>query len=97
MCIRDSLQGVRVVRAFGREEDETKRFEEANAKLASGQLRVGRISSLMNPMTYLVVNLAIIAILNTGAVQINSGILRTGDAVSYTHLAWSVLLSVKKI
>lgn len=94
---RENLQGVRVVRAFGREEDETKRFEEANAKLASGQLRVGRISSLMNPMTYLVVNLAIIAILNTGAVQINSGILRTGDVIALINYMSQILIELVKL
>lgn len=95
--IRENLQGVRVVRAFGREKDETERFEEANLKLASGQLRVGRISSLMNPMTYLVVNLAVIAILNTGAVQINSGILRTGDVIALINYMSQILIELVKL
>ena len=94
---RENLQGVRVVRAFGREKDETERFEEANLRLASGQLRVGRISSLMNPMTYLVVNLAVIVILNTGAVQVNSGILKTGDVIALINYMSQILVELVKL
>ena len=58
---------------------------------------MGRISSLMNPMTYLVVNLAIIAILNTGAVQINSGILRTGDVIALINYMSQILIELVKL
>ncbi len=62
---------MRVIRAFGREEQEKDRFEENNGLLVRSQLLVGKISALMNPLTYVMINLAVVVILNTGAVQIH--------------------------
>ena len=75
---RENLTGVRVVRAFGREADEQQRFQTANRALNAAQQRVGRISSLMNPLTYVVVNLAVVAILYSGALSIQVGSLQQG-------------------
>ena len=73
---------MRVIRAFGREEQEKDRFEENNGLLVRSQLLVGKISALMNPLTYVMINLAVVVILNTGAVQIHLGNMQQGDVVA---------------
>ena len=94
---RENLTGVRVVRAFGREESETDRFCSADRELCSGQLNVGRISALMNPVTYVMINLAVVAILNTGAVKVNLGILAAGDVVALVNYMNQILLELVKL
>lgn len=94
---RENLTGVRVVRAFGKERLEAERFETANGLLNSMQLSVGRISALMNPLTYVVVNLATIAILNMGASKINSGMLLSGDVVALVNYMSQILIELVKL
>lgn len=76
---RENLTGVRVIRAFHQEEVEENRFQEQNNRLSHLQTAVARISAVMNPMTYVVVNGAIIALIYTGAVQVNIGNLTQGE------------------
>lgn len=94
---RENLTGVRVVRAFGKEESEVERFETNNGQLTSMQLHVGHISALMNPMTYVVVNIAVIAILNMGAGSINSGVLMSGDVVALVNYMSQILVELVKL
>ena len=94
---RENLTGVRVIRAFGKEESEVERFENNNDQLTSMQLHVGHISALMNPLTYVVVNLAIIAILKMGATSINSGILLSGDVVALVNYMSQILVELVKL
>lgn len=94
---RENLTGVRVVRAFGKEEAEVERFEAANHRLNALQLKVGNISGLMNPMTYVVVNLAIIAILKLGAVKIQNGVLLSGDVVALVNYMSQILVELVKL
>lgn len=94
---RENLSGVRVVRAFGKEEEEVSSFKEANTKLVNLQTSVGHISSLMNPLTYVVVNLGIIAILNSGAVAVNSGTLLSGDIVALVNYMSQILVELVKL
>lgn len=94
---RENLTGVRVVRAFGKEESEVERFETNNGQLTSMQLHVGHISALMNPMTYVVVNIAIIAILKMGAGSINSGVLMSGDVVALVNYMSQILVELVKL
>ena len=94
---RENLTGVRVVRAFGKEHSETERFETANGLLNSMQLHVGRLSGLMNPLTYVVVNLATIAILNMGASRINHGMLLSGDVVALVNYMSQILIELVKL
>lgn len=94
---RENLTGVRVIRAFGKEESEVERFENNNDQLTSMQLHVGHISALMNPLTYVVVNLAIIAILKMGATSINSGILLSGDVVALVNYMSQILVELMKL
>ena len=94
---RENLTGVRVIRAFGREHQEKERFEQGNEQLVHGQLFVGKISSLMNPLTYVIINLAIVVILNTGAVQIQSGTLMQGDVVALVNYMSQILVELVKL
>lgn len=94
---RENLTGVRVVRAFHREDAEEARFRAANDSLTRTQLRAGRISSLMNPLTYLVVNLAVIAILQSGAVKVNSGALLPGNVYALISYMSQILIELVKL
>jgi ABC-type multidrug transport system fused ATPase/permease subunit len=94
---RENLTGVRVVRAFNKQHSEVKQFGDANSRLTGMQLHVGRISALMNPLTYLIINFAIIAILNTGAVQINVGGLLAGDVIALISYMTQILVELVKL
>ena len=94
---RENLSGVRVVRAFAREQEETARFEGFHRALTKMQLFVGRISALMNPLTYVVVNLAIIAILTLGARQVEGGMLLSGDVVALVNYMSQILVELVKL
>lgn len=94
---RENLTGVRVVRAFGKEDAEVERFKNANSLLTAMQLYVGRIAALMNPLTYVVVNLATIAILYMGASHINNGILLSGDVIALVNYMSQILVELVKM
>ena len=94
---RENLSGVRVIRAFGREESEVKQFSEANDSLVDLQLHVGRISALMNPLTYVVVNIGIIAILYAGADKVNGGVLLSGGIVALVNYMNQILVELVKL
>ena len=94
---RENLTGVRVIRAFGKEDSEVERFENDNNQLTSMQLNVGHISALMNPLTYVVVNFATIAILKMGAVRIDSGVLMSGDVVALVNYMSQILVELVKL
>ncbi len=94
---REQLTGVRVIRAFGREEEERKDFEDKNALLVHGQLFVGKISALMNPLTYVIINLAIVVILNTGALQIQVGTMKQGDVIALVNYMNQILVELVKL
>lgn len=94
---RENLTGVRVVRAFGKENAEVERFETANGRLNDLQLHVGHISGLMNPLTYVVVNLGIIAILNMGAASIENGVLLSGDVIALVNYMSQILVELVKL
>lgn len=94
---RENLTGVRVIRAFGREEQEKSRFENQNDLLVRSQLLVGKISALMNPLTYVIINLAIVAILNNGSVQINVGNMKQGDVIALVNYMNQILVELVKL
>ena len=94
---RQNLTGVRVVRAFGREEDEIRDFKAADKDLTGSQLLVGRISNLMNPLTFVILNLALVALLNTGALEINTGTMALGDVVALVNYLNQILLELVKL
>ena len=94
---RENLSGVRVVRAFGREDAEEENFVQQNGSLNAMQLKVGRIAALMNPLTYVVVNLGIIGILYFGANKIGNGALLSGDVVALVNYMSQILVELVKL
>jgi len=94
---RENLSGVRVVRAFGREEAETERFARANGDLNAAQLKVGRIAALTNPLTYVVINLGVIALLYVGGDKVNTGTLASGDVVALLNYMSQILVELVKL
>lgn len=94
---RENLSGVRVIRAFGRETSEVEQFSEANDSLVDLQLHVGHVSALMNPLTYVVVNIGIIAILYAGAGKVNGGILLSGGIVALVNYMNQILVELVKL
>lgn len=94
---RENLTGVRVIRAFHKEENETEKFEDANNALSSLQIFVGKISALMNPMTYVIVNLAIAALVWTGGIRVNTGIITQGEVVALINYMSQVLVELIKL
>ncbi len=94
---RENLTGVRVIRAFGREESEEKSFRENNADLSHMQQFVGRISGLMNPVTYVIINLATAWLIYTGAVRIDIGVLTQGQVVALLNYMSQILVELIKL
>ena len=94
---RQNLTGVRVLRAFTMEDAEVKSFEESTADLQSRQLTAGRISNLMNPLTVVIVNLAIIILIHVGAVKVDSGILTQGLVVALYNYMSQILVELVKM
>jgi ABC-type multidrug transport system fused ATPase/permease subunit len=93
---RENLTGVRVIRAFCKEQDEVDRFDSLNQALTRMNERVGRLSALMNPATYLIINTATIFLIRQGAVRVQAGALRQGDVVAlYNYMAQIVVELVK--
>lgn len=94
---RENLNGVRVIRAFGREQIQVQEFAAINDKLADSQLHVGRISAMLNPLTYVVVNSVIIAVLWMGAGKVEGGILLQGDLVAMINYIGQILIELVKL
>lgn len=97
LATRENLTGARVIRGFNKEEDETKRFENANQILTDAQKYVGRISGMMNPLTYIIVNGAIIALIYVGAVRVDIGDLTQGQVVALINYMSQILVELVKL
>lgn len=94
---RENLTGVRVIRAFHKEEDEIKSFSENNMNLTKLQLFVGRILGVMNPVTYMIVNGAIIILLWIGAIKVSNGALTTGAVIALVNYMSQILIELIKL
>ena len=94
---RENLTGVRVLRAFNMQEEETGRFVKENGGLTAAQLKVGRISALMNPLTYVIINLATIAVLQAGGVRVSVGALTQGQVVALVNYMSQILVELVKL
>lgn len=94
---RENLTGARVIRAFHKEDGEIERFEEANGALSSLQIFVGKISALMNPATYAVVNLSIVAIIWVGGIRVNTGAISQGEVVALINYMSQILVELIKL
>ena len=94
---KENLTGVRVIRAFGKERQEVESFEEKSGALLSSQLFVGKISALLNPVTYVMINLAIIAVLRVGGGQVDKGILTQGQVLALYNYMSQILVELIKM
>lgn len=97
LTTRENLTGVRVIRAFNRQAKENARFKEENLNLNKLQRVVGRVSGLMNPLTYVVVNVAIVVLIYVGAIKVNTGILTQGQVVALYNYMSQILVELIKL
>lgn len=97
LTTRETLTGARVLRAFCKEEDEINEFNSRNAELTRSQLFVGRISALMNPLTYAIINAAIIILLYVGAIRVEDGILTQGMVIALYNYMSQILVELIKL
>ena len=94
---RENLSGVRVIRAFHREDEEIAGFRDDNESLKRDQLFVGKISALMNPLTYVVINLGIIVLLANGGIKVSAGVMEQGDVVALLDYMSQILVELVKL
>lgn len=94
---RENLSGVRVIRAFNRQEAENIAFDQNTDLLLTAQLKAGRLSALMNPLTYVIVNGGIVALLYTGALQVDSGALTCGAVIALVNYMSQILVELVKL
>lgn len=94
---RENLAGYRIIRAFRKENDEIKRFSAANKRLTAMQNRVGKISALMNPLTYVIVNFGVIVLVYTSAKRVDAGVLTTGSVVALYNYLSQILVELVKL
>lgn len=94
---RENLTGVRVIRAFGTEQREIEKFTERNETLTHVQKFTGRISALLNPLTYVIINIAIIILINTGAIQVYEGIITQGMVIALYNYMSQILVELIKL
>ena len=97
LTTRENLLGARVVRAFNRQQDEIQRFDQENDLLVKIQVFVGKISALMNPVTYVIINGAIIILIWTGAWQVEGGIISQGEVVALVNYMSQILVELVKL
>ncbi len=94
---KENLEGARVIRAFRKEQDEIDDFNENNEVLRSIQLKAGKISALMNPITYIIVNGAIIFLMYVGAIRVNNGVLTQGQVLALVNYMSQILVELVKL
>ena len=94
LIARENLDGIRVIRAFSRQENENKRFEQASDDLTKTALKVGRISALLNPATFLIMNSAIIAVIFFGGMKVDAGTLTQGEIIAFINYISQILLAL---
>lgn len=97
LATRENLTGVRAIRAFHKESDEISRFEKENDALSAMQIFVGKISALMNPITFIIVNIATIVLLQTGAVRVDKGLITQGEVVALVNYMSQILVELVKL
>ena len=94
LITRENLEGVRVIKAFSKEETEKERFKNATIQLTESNIKVGKISALLNPITYIIMNLSVIAILWFGGIRVNIGSLTQGEVIAFVNYITQILLSL---
>jgi len=94
---RENLAGVRVIRAFGMEDNEVKDFRHENNILTLGQRRAGNVSALMNPLTYVIINIGVILLIRIGALKVDSGSLTQGEVIALYNYMAQILVELIKM
>ena len=94
---RENLTGVRVIRAFNKEEDEIENFHKSNDNLTDMQTFVGKIAALTSPLTFVIVNVATIVLVWTGAIQVNDGVISQGEVVALVNYMSQILVELVKL
>lgn len=94
---RENVNGVRVIRAFCNEDNEEAKFSEANEALKNLQFKVGRISALMNPLTYVIINAAIMYLIYTCGVRVNNGLMTEGETIALYNYMSQILVELIKL
>lgn len=94
---RENMNGVRVIRAFCLEDVQEEGFVEINKRLTKAQISVGKLSALLNPLTYVIINLALILLIRTGALQVDSGILTQGQVIALYNYMGQILVELIKM
>ncbi len=94
LVTRQNLVGVRVIRAFSRQNDETEKFENASEAVMDASIRVGKMSALLNPLTYIVVNLGVLAIIWFGGIRVNIGDLSQGEVIAFINYMMQILMAL---
>lgn len=94
---RENMTGSRVIRAFNKEQEEIADFDESNERLTDVQLFVGKISALMNPLTYIIINVALVILIWTGAIQVNIGKISQGEVVALVNYMSQILVELVKL
>ena len=97
LTTRENLLGVRVIRAFNRQESEIRTFEEENGALVRLQVFVGKISALLNPVTYVIINLATVALIWKGGLRVDSGALSQGQVIALVNYMSQILVELVKM
>lgn len=97
LATRENLNGMRVIRAFHKEKDEIENFNRKNQELTKLQLFAGRISALLNPVTYVIINLALIALLYEGALRVEEGAILQGDVIALVNYMSQILIELIKL
>ena len=97
LTTRENLMGVRVIRAFNRQKSETEKFDRENGNLVRMQVFVGKISALLNPVTYVIINIAVVAVIWVGAEQADSGIITQGKVIALVNYMSQILVELIKM
>ncbi len=95
--VRENLAGVRVIRAFNRQEEEKKEFDEATTSLMKTQMVAGRISGIMNPLTYVIINFGIISVVWLGGKEVADGVITQGAVIALVNYMSQVLVELVKL
>lgn len=96
-AVRQDLDGVRVLRAFCREDEEVERFRERTQALSHSQVVAGRVSALMNPLTFVLINIAVVVLVQIGAVKVQHGILTQGMVIALYNYLSQILVELVKM
>ena len=96
-AVSENLEGARVLRAFNRQEAEAEEFAKKTGALAEMQIKTGKVAALLNPLTYVVVNLGVVAVIYVASLQVNAGVILTGEVVALVNYMSQILVELIKL